>query len=160
MKKLIQFAIAFALILSVSKCATIVRGTSQDFTANSDPGGARIVVDGQDSGKTPTTLTLKRDRNHTIVFKLDGYEDVTVNLNRKLKVGSAIIGNVFSWGLIGVVVDISNGSAYQLTPEQLDVTLRQIGASTSYNIDKDHIKVFFFTPDQVKDAISDDLRSY
>ena len=141
------------LALVLSNCATIVRGSSQDFTANSEPAGARIFVNGEDKGATPTTLTLKRNRTHQIVFKHPNYEDVTINLDRKMKAGPAIVGNLLSWGLIGMVVDFANGSAYQLTPEQLDVTLRAMGTS-SVDVNDDEIKVIFFTPEQVELALA------
>jgi len=153
MKKLLQFVGLIALVLITSHCATIVRGTSQDFTTNSDPSGARILVNDEDKGTTPTTLTLKRNRSHKIVFRLDGYEDVTVNLDRKFMVGWPIFGNIFSFGLIGIVVDVANGSAYQLTPEELDVTLRRTGGTASIKAEEDHIQVFFFTHDQVRMAL-------
>lgn len=141
------------LALVLSNCATIVRGSSQDFTANSEPAGARIFVNGEDKGATPTTLTLKRNRTHQIVFKHPGYDDITINLDRKMKAGPAIVGNLFSWGLIGMVVDFANGSAYQLTPEELDVTLRSMGTA-KVDIQADEIKVIFFTPEQVEIALA------
>ena len=150
MKKLLQLVCLLVVALTASHCATIVRGTSQDISANSNPAGARIVVNGEDKGMTPTTLTLKRNRSYQIVFKLDGYEDVTINMDRQFKITAAIGGNFFSWGLIGIVVDVANGSAYQLTPEELDVTLRRTGSTTSASTDRDHVQVFFFTPDKVQ----------
>lgn len=106
-------------------------------------------MNGEDKGATPTTLTLKRNRAHQVIFRHEGYEDVTINLDRQFKVGAAIAGNIFSWGLIGIVVDVANGSAYQLTPEQLNATLKQKGAVSSVKVEQDEIMVMFFSPSEV-----------
>ncbi len=42
-------------------CATIIGGTSQRIPMTSSPSGAKIFVNGQEMGATPTTLKLKRN---------------------------------------------------------------------------------------------------
>jgi hypothetical protein len=154
MKSILTYALLLVCLSLNLNCATIVSGTTQEFTANSSPAGARILVNGEDKGMTPTTLTLPKSRTHQVVFRLDGHGDVMVNIDRKFDAGSALLGNLFSWGLIGLVVDLSNGSAYQLTPQQLNVTLRSMSSSIELNVKEDEIRVFFFTEDQVRAAMS------
>ncbi len=151
MQRTVQAILLTAFFLLNVNCATIIRGTSQDFRANSSPAGARVLVNGEDRGATPTSLTLKRNRTHQITFQMDGYEDVIINLDRDFKAGPTLVGNFFSWWIIGVVVDVANGSAYQLTPEELDVTLR--GSQTALDVSADELQVIFFTPDQLAHSI-------
>jgi len=153
MRQLLRLGVLFILFVSVSNCATIVRGTSQDLRAESTPSGARVIVNGEDKGATPTTLTLKRNRTHQVIFRLEGYDDITINIDRHFKAGAAIVGNIFSWGLIGIVVDVANGSAYQLTPEELNASLNQMPAMSRMEFDDEHIQVVFLTPEQVSDEI-------
>lgn len=107
------------------------------------------MVNGQDLGRTPTTLTLKRKNQYQVVFKLEGHEDVTLAIDKEFKFGATIIGNIFSWGIIGIVVDIANGSAYQLTPEQLHASLGARGTAARIDADSESIQVYFFEPSQV-----------
>lgn len=151
-----QFVLIALFLFSVffNYCATIVRGTSQELAVNSTPSNARIIVNGEDKGKTPSTLTLKRSKTYQIVFKLDGYEDLTVNIDKNFKFVPTIIGNIFSWGIIGIVVDLANGSAYQLSPEQVNVTLASMGTSLNLpkNGNENELNVVFFTTEDLKRA--------
>ena len=125
---------AFALFLLVpylSGCATIVRGSSQKVQMTSDPPNARVVVNEQDRGETPTTLNLDAGKNYQVRFEKDGYSSETLNLNKDFTIGWPIVGNVFSWGIIGIVVDVANGSAYKLKPEQLEAALESTMADIS-----------------------------
>jgi len=159
MKSLLKFSSKLFLIVFLLSlpflfwyCATIVRGSSQEVRINSSPADATVIINGEEKGKTPLTLTLKRNKTYQIVFKKEGFKDLTVNIDKQFKFVPTIIGNIFSWGIIGIVVDLANGSAYQLTPEQVDVTLAKLG--TSLNIPKSNSKneltVIFLTKDDLK----------
>ena len=148
--KIVTCLALLATAMYASNCATIIRGTTQTVPFNSHPAGARVVVNGMDMGMTPVALELKRNRTHQIVLALEGYDEVVVNLDRKFKLGASVFGNVFSFGVIGLVVDVANGSAYQLTPEQLDRSLIQTGiAVTPLQDGGEGISVVLFTTDQV-----------
>ncbi len=149
MKRLNLVFIALFCMASFD-CATISRGTTQGIRFNSMPSGARIIVNDEDMGSTPTTITLKRSREYRVVIKKENYEDVTLNITREFKKGAAIWGNIFSWGVIGMVVDNANGSAYQLSPEELNATLENSGMSLIDNNDPDSIVVYLFTKEDLK----------
>lgn len=133
------------IALLVSNCATIMHGTSQEIQAVSDPRGARVLVNGWDRGRTPTLLTLKRNQDHQVVFQLDGYEDVSFKLNKRLQGGWPILGNLFSWGVLGIVVDISNGAAYSLSPDNLYASMQEAGIAVNLETDRDEITVIVLT---------------
>ncbi len=75
---------------------------------------------------------------------------MTLNTTREFKMGAAIWGNLVSWAIVGMVVDIANGSAYQLSPEELSVTLENSGMSLLDNNDPDSIVVYLFTKEDMK----------
>jgi hypothetical protein len=50
--------------------------------ANSDPPGATVWVDGQDTGRaTPTQISIEKAGNHSFAFKKQGYLDETTTTN-------------------------------------------------------------------------------
>jgi hypothetical protein len=140
------------LVLGVaaSGCATIVHGSTQSIAVNTDPPGARVMVNGQDHGATPTTLNLKRGRDHQIVFDLAGYQPVTINVEKNMDTMPFIVGNLFSWGIIGWVVDAANGAAYRLTPDQINANLPALQGMIDVSPDADELSVFLLTIDQAQ----------
>lgn len=133
-------------------CATIVRGTSQEVRVTSDPADARILVNGEDRGATPTTLNLDRGRNYQIEFQKEGFSDQVVNVNQDFTVGWPIFGNIFSWGLIGIVVDVANGSAYKLQPEQVETALSSSPADAALPEESD-VHITLLAKEDVDDAV-------
>ncbi len=105
----------------LTSCATIVSGTHQEVCVNSAPSGAIIKVDDAVSGQTPTTLTLSAKQAHRLRIELPGYKPYEVALTQKTN--GWIFGNIFFGGLIGIVVDMSDGAAYALTPNKIDAQL-------------------------------------
>lgn len=145
-------AVALMMVFIMSGCATIFKGSEADVRVNSSPAGATIEVNGINSGLTPQTLSLKRNQTHQIEFSRDGYESVLFNVERKFDIGTTVIGNIFSWGIIGIIVDVATGAAYTLTPADLQANL---GALQSLNLlpselssEGDDIYVVMITSDE------------
>jgi len=119
-----KFNTAFIVLLSAmltSGCATIINGSTQTVEIASEPEGASIMIDGEDFGTTPASVDLKRKTAHVVSIALPGYETQELTLERKTS--GWVWGNIIFGGLIGLVVDISAGGMYKLTPEQLAATL-------------------------------------
>ena len=150
MKKLLTAGVVSVLALSVYGCATIVRGTSQEIPVTVMPYGARIFVTDEARGSTPATLTLKRTGSYQIKIKKDGYETLIFNIDKEFKMGWAIIGNAFSWSVIGIAVDIVNGGAYELIPEQIVGELKQAGISVIEDIDIDSYQLVIFLKEDLE----------
>lgn len=153
MKALLHMLLTVTVLLALSlpqiNCATIVRGKSQDVEVSTSPPGATVFVDDENRGVTPTTLTLKKKNRYRIVLSKDGYEDVVVNMDKNFKFAPTIIGNIFSWGLIGIIVDLTNGSAYQLSPEAIDREFLE-GTAALWNVQgrEGEIHVILLTTEQ------------
>ena len=120
MKKVVLMMIAFTVLVFTS-CATILSGTSDEITFNSDPGGADIMLDGLKLGKTPATVSIKRPGfgNKEITLKLDGYEDRTFMLQKEFN--TMAICNLASWP--GWVIDILTGSVMKYSKTNYDLDL-------------------------------------
>lgn len=112
--------------LTFAGCATILHGSHQEINVRSVPAGANIYIQGAQVGVTPATLHLKRKHSYQLVFKKDGYKPVKINMEKNFKVLPAIIGNIFWIPVIGIVVDIVDGAAYKLSPEQVNAHLNKL----------------------------------
>lgn len=115
-------AMALALVVLFVGCATIIHGTTQDIQVSSQPSGAVVRVNGTTT-TTPGVLKLERKRPYALVFEKEGYQPVEVHL--KQTTDGWVFGNVIFGGIIGLVIDFSNGAAYKLTPSEVNAVLGQ-----------------------------------
>ncbi|MBI5219912.1 MAG: PEGA domain-containing protein [Bacteroidia bacterium] len=129
MKKLnfVIILMCAALILSTS-CATIVSGRKQIVAFNSDPQGAKVLVDNIEMGTTPTTLSLSR-KTKLITVRKEGYNEGKIQF--LLKTNGWYWGN---WGLflcfmipgvIGMWIDIGTGAAFKFDNESYSIKLEK-----------------------------------
>lgn len=118
---LLSFALAIATA-GLSGCATIVKGTTQKVPISSDPAGARVLVDGQPAGTTPTTVTLSRKHSHMVTLEHEACEVENIPVTNSM--GAAVAGNIIAGGLVGWGVDAVSGAQYNLHPATVSVKLR------------------------------------
>lgn len=133
------YALGFlALILTLTACATIMHGTSQELGISSNPSGAKVTIGNQDFGSTPVIADLKRGKEHIVKIELEGYLPYETTLTKK--VSGWVWGNIVFGGLIGLAVDAISGGLYNLTPEQIQAELRAEGMETV--LLEDHLYLF------------------
>lgn len=134
--------------ISITSCATIFKGSSADIQFNSSPSGAQITINGINRGVAPTMLSLKRSSTHQVVMSMDGYEDVNFLIDKKFDVATTVVGNIFSWSLLGIVVDVASGAAYTLQPADIQGNLKQLkqmGYLDESKVNPNEINVVFLT---------------
>jgi len=119
-RKVISVLMCVTILTVMFGCASIVNGTSQDIKINSNPAGAQVSINGQNIAVTPAVVTLKRGSDHTLVFDKEGYNSVTLHINKEFN--SWVLGNLIIGGIIGIIIDFSNGAAYKLSPEEVNAT--------------------------------------
>lgn len=108
-------------------CATIIHGSSQEVSINSQPTGAKVTIDGQPAGNTPVVSHLRRKDPHKITINMDGYQPFELATTRS--VSGWVWGNIVFGGLIGLAVDAITGGLYNVKPEQVQAQLAKAGAS-------------------------------
>lgn len=112
---------AAALALVIAGCASIITGTEQSVTFNSEPEGATVIVAGKIYGKTPLTTKIPKDKNMVLSFEKDGYKPFTTQLSTTLQ--GWFWGNIVIGGLLGSTTDSASGAMHQYTPDQYFITL-------------------------------------
>lgn len=138
--------LAFALAAcSLTACASIMHGTTQDIGFSSNPTSARVTVDGQPHGNTPVVLKLARKDNHIVRMELDGYQPFEATLTRGTS--GWVWGNIVFGGVIGLAVDAMSGGLYKINENQVAGTMlpANAGAASSSkrgaSIDEVHIAI-------------------
>jgi hypothetical protein len=111
-------SIASLLILIVfsylfTSCGVIFGGSkySASIMAKDHP-NAEIYVDGKKIGKGTGVGLYPRNEPLTVELKQDGCESKTETFNHSFRTGNFIL-SCFSWGLVGLIVDLSSGAAFK-----------------------------------------------
>src|SRR5215469_15253833 len=112
---LTRFAGLLAFACALSGCASVIEGTSQVITVNTNPAGATCTLNRTPEGvigeinHTPAGLTVRKTKyDITVKCNKAGYQEATY-LNRSGAAG-ATFGNIVAGGGIGWAVDSASGS--------------------------------------------------
>lgn len=111
---------------SLTACATMTRGTTQEFKVESTPPGASVTTsNGFTCPSTPCTFRMARKSGFTVTIAKDGYVEQTHPVESSMSGGggAALAGNLLVGGIIGAGVDASSGALNDLRPNPLIVTL-------------------------------------
>jgi PEGA domain-containing protein len=118
-----------ALGVTLSGCASVTRGTTENISISSTPSGAVAVISGLEvptTCTTPCAVVAKRNADISVTVQKEGYEPQVVQLTREVPgTGAAgFAGNLLAGGLIGMGVDAATGAATDHKPNPVIVTLQ------------------------------------
>lgn len=108
-------------------CATVLNGTSQPVAFDSDPRGAQIELITGLKCVTPCNYGMKRGEDSQVTFTREGYNPATVYIQSRT--GGSTFGNILVGGIIGGVVDASNGASNHLYPNPVYIRLVPVGST-------------------------------
>jgi len=108
--------------LMVSGCATIVRGTTQSVSINSEPTGAKVTISSGQSCMTPCNIEAERKNTLQITVTHEGCNAFTTAMVPSLAGAGAMLGGFIDYG---------TGAVYDLQPNPLFVTLNCNNQDTS-----------------------------
>lgn len=114
-------------VLMLSGCATVMDSGPDQVRVDSDPEGATIYMDGVNLGQTPTTVSLNRERSGMMRFEKEGYEELTIQVNKSFN--GWIIGNICFGGagtIAGGAIDVINNNHQKFEDQPVNVTLTPI----------------------------------
>ncbi|QUD89201.1 translation initiation factor 2 [Phenylobacterium montanum] len=132
MRAIIYGLSAVALTAGLGGCATVTRGTSQQFTIESTPPGAQArTTSGFNCESTPCTIRMPRKDGFSVTVTKAGYKSVTVDVKPKIAGNGAagFLGNALIGGVIGAAVDVGSGATLDLDPNPLHVNLEAAEAA-------------------------------
>lgn len=119
------------LAAALGGCATVTRGTQEQFTVSSTPPGAQARTStGFTCDSTPCTFKMPRKDSFVVTVSKDGYKPVETQITPHVAGtgGAAFVGNAVIGGVIGAGLDIYSGATMDLGPNPLNVTLVSVNA--------------------------------
>jgi hypothetical protein len=129
MKLFGKFSALAAIAVLGSGCATIVKGSKQTITINSNVDGADVVLDGTKVGVTPFAGIVSKKGKGVLTVQKDGYVTANVALSKSME--PIFWGNIITGGTLGSITDFASGAAYTYSPASYQVDLKQATQSQS-----------------------------
>ncbi len=114
MKKRIAIAsISLSMLITLNSCGVMFGGSQYEGTITAkDHPNAEIIINGEKKGNGTVTGLYPRDKSLVVEIKEDGCETKTQTFGNTLRTGNLIL-SAFSWGLIGLIVDLASGASYK-----------------------------------------------
>jgi hypothetical protein len=107
-------ALLLPTALSLTGCATIIRGTEQEVAVNTNPIGATVQFSNGQSCTSPCRIKSKRDQSLLITITKESCATQTTTMMPTLAGGGVIWGGLIDYG---------TGAVYDLQPNPVTVTL-------------------------------------
>jgi len=127
--KYLNVAIFSISIVIIGGCASVITGTDQTMTFNSEPDEATVTVAGKVVGKTPVSVKIDKGKQQTLTFEKEGYKTHTEQLSTT--VNGWFWGNIICCGLLGSTTDGASGAMHEFSPDQYFVTLT---SNSAFNV--------------------------
>lgn len=141
------------LFLAMTGCATVLRGTEQKMTFNTEPEGATVVVDDV-KYTTPAVVKLKRKKEHTVLISKEGYRTVKFSMKAEWD-GASLISLALPGGSIMFATDTASGADRSL-PYVAKMKLQPVTDPNTPPLELVQHRSRMMTPDEYKKALEDE----
>ncbi|MGL2964618.1 hypothetical protein ACSVH2_12420 [Flavobacterium sp. RSB2_4_14] len=112
-KKVLIFTGLISISLVMSSCGVMFGGSKYNGTIKvKDHPNAEISVNGQKLGNGQVTSLFPRNKPLVVEVKQEGCPTKTQTFETAFRTGNFIL-SVFSWGLIGIGVDLGTGASFK-----------------------------------------------
>lgn len=112
-------------LFTLSGCATVTRGMTDQVQIHSDPDGARATTSMGQSCVTPCTLSVGRKDEFTVHYEKPGYASENVDVKTQIAPSGAagFAGNIIIGGIIGMGADAVTGATLDHVPNPVNANL-------------------------------------
>ena len=122
--KLILITLLAGMTFSTG-CATMFGSGNKTIQINSEPSGARVMINGNQIGITPIQYRVpntKMSRPGFISIQMEGYETVGQEINSEFQLVAILnLANIVCWA-----VDFFNGNLFSIEQNNLTINLQPI----------------------------------
>jgi hypothetical protein len=119
----IKAIVVLGLVLWLTGCATLFKGSTQEVNFNSNPQKVQVVVNGVVMGETPCALKLEVKKTYDIEFKAEGYKTKAYHITNHVGAGWIVLDVL--GGLVPVIIDAVTGAWYSLDQKNIDTVLEK-----------------------------------
>lgn len=128
MKDVQMKKLTFPFLLLLAACGTVVGGTSQDISFDSNVKGVKILIDGVEVCKTPCVYPMDRQSSSAVVqAKKAGYEDKQIVLRSGINRTSFL--NLTFWP--SWLTDVATGGMWQYNRNGIYVDMEKSATKRS-----------------------------
>ena len=135
--------LAGAVALTLSACATVTKGTSEDVQFTSNPAGLKVETSNGMHCTTPCILRIERKQKFVATFR-HGAATRAISVSTQVREtgGAALAGNILAGGVIGVGIDAATGSSLDHIPNPVHADFskpqaEQINAAEYLRLEKE-----------------------
>ncbi|TIL73102.1 MAG: translation initiation factor 2 [Mesorhizobium sp.] len=122
----IHLCAALAATVAMTGCASVVRGTTDKVSINSEPPDSTIRTSlGHSCPSSPCTVEVSRKEGFTAFAEKEGYKPGSLYIGTSMsgKGAAGLAGNILVGGLVGVGVDAMTGATLDHSPNPALITL-------------------------------------
>ncbi len=123
MKKTIMLLAAVSLLVWMTGCATVFKGSYSKVKFESEPAGAEVYVNGEYQGKTPVKAKLLASESQHVQVKKEGFQSYTRVIDNHVKKGYLIL-DVVLFGF-PAIIDAATQAWYDLDEKHVKVKLEK-----------------------------------
>ena len=140
MKKFSIIALLLSMTILFNSCGVMFGGSKYQGTiVAKDHPNAEIYANGKKLGNGTATALFNRDQPLVIEVKQEGCETKTQTFDKAFRTGNFIL-SVFSFGLIGLAVDLGTGASYKPNHKNNPEVQKISDKDYTFNIDYSNCK--------------------
>jgi hypothetical protein len=118
----------------MQSCATILSGSKSKVKISGTPEKAKVYIDGQFKGITPTRVKIPRRKNiqTKIEIKAENYKPAEMKISSKISIGYVFLDVIT--GLVPFAIDFATGSIYTPYPRKIYYDLEPLNSLAKFNV--------------------------
>lgn len=140
MKKISIIALLLSMTILFNSCGVMFGGSKYQGTiVAKDHPNAEIYANGKKLGNGTATALFHRDQPLVVEVKQEGCETKSQTFDKSFRTGNFIL-SVFSFGLIGLAVDLGTGASYKPNHKKNPEVQKVTDKDYTFNIDYSNCK--------------------